>query len=407
MMFLAPGYFIAACVVAAAVVALHFLETRDPRTSVFPTVRFVPQAQVRSFAPVLRLTDVLLLLLRVAIVLLLGAALAQPHVPLISKEVARIVVVDVSRAVKKDDSWRALVREQAADAAAIVTFGATAREIRLQQLETMLGSPATSAESAQERGSLSAGLIASLRAASRLRDRAESVELLLVSPLVEEELDEATLRIRALWPGGMTIRRVAAAPAQAPLGESEATVPQVEWAEAGDSAFWVARSRSDTIGGVRAGDATLIHSFERRWQLKQPLEANTRVIARWIDGEPAAIEQTTGAQNPCVRSIAFFLPRVGDAGLRPDFVRFVRGLEAPCGESRDPTPLGTQLVAALEGTENPALSASVAAPVRQMTPPVPWLLLAALALLALEYPVRKLSRPRPPAAPELRESSSG
>lgn len=397
MTFLAPAYFIAACFAAAGVVALHFLVTREPRTSVFPTVRFVPQAQVRSFSLALKLTDIPLLLLRVAIVLLIGAALAQPRIPPISKDVTRIVAVDVSRAVRKDSDWRTLVREHTANADVIVALGATAAEVSPEQLDTMLVNPSTRAESSGDRGSLSAGLVASLRAASRIRDRADSLELVLVSPLVEEERDAATLPIRALWPGGITVVRAAAA--QRASASEEAERPKVEWAESAESRLWMERPRVETIGGVRAGDATLIYPFERRWRLKQPLDSSTHVIARWIDGEPAAVQHSAaGAQGGCVRSIGFSLPTVGDTTLRPDFVRFLRRLEDRCGASPDVTPLPPQFVSTLEGTTGLAPSSAVAPPVRQTTPLVPWLLLAALVVLALEYPMRRLSTRRRTAA---------
>lgn len=47
MIFLAPVYLVAAGAVAAGVVALHFLSTREPDTDLLPTVRFIPDVPCR------------------------------------------------------------------------------------------------------------------------------------------------------------------------------------------------------------------------------------------------------------------------------------------------------------------------------------------------------------------------
>jgi hypothetical protein len=52
------------------------------------------------------------------------------------------------------------------------------------------------------------------------------------------------------------------------------------------------------------------------------------VIARWIDGEPAAIETATA--SGCSRSVAIPVNPVGDLVIRNDFVKLVAALSRDC-----------------------------------------------------------------------------
>src|SRR5205085_10979063 len=74
------------------------------------------------------------------------------------------------------------------------------------------------------KGSVSAALIAAIRAAPAFRDRADSLELVIVSPFTERSFDAATAPIRRLWPGRArlvrTIGRVVDAPPKIVLASS-------------------------------------------------------------------------------------------------------------------------------------------------------------------------------------------
>src|SRR6185437_15892071 len=94
--FLFPGFLFAAGAIALGVVALHFLVTRQPKSETLPTVRFVPDLAVRSTAIAIRPSDLWLLLLRVLMVLLIGAAFAQPQITPRHRTIARLVLVDAS-----------------------------------------------------------------------------------------------------------------------------------------------------------------------------------------------------------------------------------------------------------------------------------------------------------------------
>ena len=78
MTFLAPWALWAAGAVSAAVIALHILASKNPRVTALPTTRFIPDVPLRATARALRLTDCLLLLLRVAVVMLAAVAFARP-----------------------------------------------------------------------------------------------------------------------------------------------------------------------------------------------------------------------------------------------------------------------------------------------------------------------------------------
>ena len=62
MTFLAPGFFFASLAVAAAVIALHFIVTRQPRAGILPTARFVPNMPATATARATRPSDIPLML---------------------------------------------------------------------------------------------------------------------------------------------------------------------------------------------------------------------------------------------------------------------------------------------------------------------------------------------------------
>src|SRR6185295_2279985 len=85
------------------------------------------------------------------------------------------------------------------------------------------------------RGSLSAALSAAIRSAVRVAPRTDSIEMVLVSPLADDETDAATARIRASWRGRIRIVRVATATAPATPGALEVRAPANDAVAAGQS----------------------------------------------------------------------------------------------------------------------------------------------------------------------------
>lgn len=177
MTFLAPIFFLLGMGVAAGAVALHFIVTRQPASSPLPTVRFVPTSSVRvtTVAPVPE--DLLLLLLRVLLALLIGAALARPVLTPERRPVAHLVLADVSRAVGSIEAVRDSARAILEPGDVLVVFDSAARVIRSGAADSAAQLVRTERE-----GRLSPALVAAMRAASALRDAADSVELAIISP---------------------------------------------------------------------------------------------------------------------------------------------------------------------------------------------------------------------------------
>ena len=428
MTFLAPLFFYIGLGVAVGAVALHFIVTRQPTSSPLPTVRFVPTSAVRvtTVAPIPE--DLLLLLVRVLAALVIGAAFARPILIPRRRAVARIVLADVSRGSARIQEVRDSARSLLGAGDALVVYDSGAHVVR----KDVVGAAAALTQT-EHKGRLSPALIAALRTASDIRASADSVELVIVSPLPVAEVDGATLAIRALWPGRARIVRVAArGDSLAPppglavrggaddgvaLAASAAGIPAsdsavrivrglasaadsawaaggrrtlVRWPAVGAPPGWRVRAHSDTATAVIAGDAPVVYPMERRWALDTAAHP-TRVSARWVDGQPAAVEYAVGPG--CIRDVAIPVPTYGDLVLRPAFGRLVRALGAPCETIAGGRALGAEETAALAGAGPLAARDAIRAPDVLATPLVPWLIAAALGLVLLELFVRRGAAP--------------
>ncbi len=408
--FAAPLWIGGAAALSLLVVALHLLARRRPRPLIYPTARFLPDQPASAPAAARRPSDLLLLLLRVAIILLIGAAFARPlRAP--PRRTAHLVLIDRSRAAPRilDDSVRALVRQ----ASLVIAFDTTGREVpeATDAGDIIRSSP---------RGSLSAALLAAVRRAPTLAAEGDSLALHVVSPFAVEEWDEATLAIRRLWSGRIDLHVVEpAAPAIRPDGgsslraddplgatlgligrESQAgarvvrSVPiaaDSNWATAGGAlvywprvpveAPWATLGR-DTVGGVFSGGQVVVAPFTR---VVRPPEGV--VIARWADGTAAATERPLG--TGCERDVAIPTDMAGDVMLRPGMLALVRALTAPCGGRRDFVRVADALLDSLRGPSMLVAASQLARPVTGKVPANGWYLAAAFLLLAGEPLVRR------------------
>jgi hypothetical protein len=300
----------------------------------------------------------------------------------------------------------------------------------------------------EKRGNVSAALIAGLRAGSSLRDRADSLELVIVSPFAREELDAATDTIRRLWPGKARLVRVGGSSADSaafagkldikadandPLAVTvgiarsastaralidrgggrdsrainssstsagiatpgSASTPNtgealVEWPVASRPSGAVPRPVRDTTGGVMAGDASVVATFERAWTFPPDSLRGADVIARWVDGEPAAIERPDGAG--CIRSVDIPVTPVGDLVIRHDWTRFVASLSGLCASVTSLIPADPGAVAHLEGKGGLAPREAFQPLTDAHSPLAPWLFALALSAAIGELFVRRRAR---------------
>lgn len=387
MTFLAPGFFFASLAAAAAVVALHFIVTRQPRAAMFPTARFVPDLPATATARATRPSDIWLMLLRVLLVLAAGAGLAKPILKPARGKEARVILADVSRSSKDSGAVRDSVRSLYRNRDIVIAFDSSARIVASDSTGSL--------HFTQARGNLSAALIAAMRAGSSLRDRTDSMALVIVSPFAAEELDAATDSVRRLWPGGAKIVRA---------GAREVVVdstqrPSVSWPLTGRPERTIARANSDTAGAVLAGNALLVAAFERRWSYPADSIRGAEVIARWVDGEPAGIEWTTS--SGCRRSVAVPIAQVGDLVLRADYTRFTSAISADCIARTSSIPAAAERIGRIAGTGGLAPGEAFLPRADIYSSLAPWLFGIALAAAIAELFVR---RHRKMAVSEIRQS---
>jgi hypothetical protein len=417
--------------VALATVALHLLAWRRPPESPLPTARFAPERPVRMVSRAVRPADLALLALRVAIILLVGVALARPEFSAQRNGTARVVVVDRSRFSGTGADVATAARSVFRPGDALVLFDSAAREIAGPTPDS-IDVPASSAA-----GALSPALVGAVRAAGRLARVRDSVAIVIVSPFAASEVDGATAAIRRVWPGPVRLVRAGAppndtrgsarpdvrAPRADPVAASVALLGKVRggadvrvvrnaaagtdsaWAregrtvvvwprEAGAPAGWSPRASLDTAFGVTAygasdgsvspGSATVVASMTRT-----AIPPAGRVVARWSDGEPAATESALG--DGCIRSVAIAVPPSGDLPITSAFRRLAEQLVRPCSSVVPWAAASDSVLAAvlpLAGRHSSEVAASV------IGEPVPstltaWLLGLALLAASAEMFVRR------------------
>lgn len=412
MIFLSPWAFAIGALASAGMVVLHLIARQRPAAYVLPTTRFIPDQRTLVSRATTRPRDLLLLVLRVLLLLCASAAFARPARTPARGAIARVVLLDRSRAV-------ANAAEGVAKARALVSDGAPATIIAFDSVSTVLTAPAwdslADAPRSDATGSLSAALVAGRRASAALAERADSVQLIVVSPLAASELDAAVMRVRSAWPGAVRLERVApridsnatwrlerALSTADPLGPSVVAVRGGDGAfvtrlvrgapTPADSAFasqggtvvrWdraaAARPRAE---GLAAGGEVIVAALGRT-----PVSVKGRAIARWADGTAAAMEAPLG--KGCVRDIGIALPVAGDIALHPPFQRMARAMLAPCRLSVAERPADSSRVARLLGAHRKAASSSLLRTddVRP-SPLARWLLVLAILLAIAEMVVR-------------------
>lgn len=375
MTFLAPGFLLAGGAAACAVVALHFIMTRRPRSVPFPTARFIPDAPVAARERSLRLSDLLLLVLRVFTIMLVGIALARPVLTPTREKIVRVILADVSGAVADVSETRDSVRALMRPGDELIAFDTSARAV---------GSPDSLVNHAGSGSvaSLSAAVVAALRSGQRVRAGADSVELVIVSPIAMAENDRATAAIRRQWPGRARLVRVRATPTDS----SDLRRVEAAFLDSARPNFAVPRNRIDTAGAVIANGNVVVGAFERRWRFPDDSLKGARVLARWVDGEPAAIERDSG--STCSKSVLIPVDSSGDMLLRPSVAKLRAALSGACQRATAmPDPALALIIAGGSGklastTDFPAATDS-ASPISR------WLIALAIVLALVEMVLRR------------------
>jgi hypothetical protein len=139
-----------------------------------------------------------------------------------------------------------------------------------------------------------------------------------------------------------------------------------------------------------AGEAVVVSTFDRQWSYPPDSLRGAEVIARWVDGEPAAIEKPNGAG--CTRSVAVPVTPVGDFVIRRDFVRFVSSLSRPCSATTSMIPADPGAVDKLEGKGGLAPRAAFQPLTDAHSDLAPWLFALAIAAAIAELFVRRRGR---------------
>ena len=348
----------------------------------FPTARFVPEVPIAARTRAIRFADLALLLVRVLVIMLAGAALARPVFAPRRERIVRIIVADVSGSVASAAETRDSVKAVYRSGDAIIAFDTSAT--RIASTDSLLN-----IQRGNSPGSLSAALVAALQLAPSVRAGADSLELVVVSPLTDAEYDRATRAIRALWPGRARLLRVAAATAsrEQPIFSAVAV--------GSPPPFAVPRNRIDTVGGVIVDRHVMIATFERRWRFIPDSLTRARVIGRWTDGEPAVIERDSGAT--CVRSTLVQIDSSGDMSLRPDVMRYRTSLLAPCRSLTSTVGVlsDTSAAAMLIGEGQLASGTLFPQPAESDSPVARWLVVIAIVLAVIDMIARR-SRGREP-----------
>lgn len=395
---LAPWALAGAALAAAAAIAAHFISWDRPLPSPLPTARFIPAPRAVLAARTRRLSDLLLLALRLLLVALIGIAFARPVLrPTVSG--ARRVVVSVGGETGRSS----IVRDS------------TSRWLRSGDVHLVADSSVRRASLADTgsrwtgRTSVSAMLLGAIRVLDSLRVVPESSEIVVVAPFATRDVGAAAASIRGNWPGavhlvraspprGDTVERfidlragagdrlrpaLASSVVRAPgtrLVRDRLTAADSASARAGSTIVWWPGT-ADSLTPSASGLVTTNRAFVG--QLARGDAGAGEAIARWHDGAVAATERAVGMG--CIRTVGAGLP-AGDIAIRPSFVAVVADLVQPCGRSGGGDPVSDSVLRRLERRPT---SPSARAALARDVPLDQWAFLGALLIAVAELFARR------------------
>lgn len=206
----APGFLLAGLLAALVPLALHLIRRRPPMRAALPTARFLSEDPPNAIR-VSRPTDIPLLLLRMLLLALLGAALSRPSWIPAREGTANVVLLD--RGAASAAEWpravetarRAVMGPDGEPAGELLLFDTAAVHVPRAELSVAYFDKLASDGPGKGRSDLAAGLRAVPSAARSLRG-ADSVAVRLISgfPRSGWSAGLAPLR-RAAWPGSLDL----------------------------------------------------------------------------------------------------------------------------------------------------------------------------------------------------------
>lgn len=384
----------------AGVVAAHLLSRQRPRALQLATARFLPAGMLEATTLQRRPTDRWWMALRLLVLALVSAGMAQP-VPDGARVAVRTVLL-LDRALPAAVQRSTLATLAPTDAVIAFDTAATLRAAT-DSAVTMAG-----------RAALSPALALLARTRDSLARNAGALHVVLASPLARGTLDAASPAFRALVPdsihrlavpaltdsarprGPISARADGDDPVAATavlLGDSvaprDARVVRAAGLSRDDSAaarsgatvvHWPARDAegTPTLRGITVGGATWVAPLQR--DTISP-SATGSPVAFWNDGTPAAWRAPLG--EGCVLQVRAALPSAGDQSLSLGAQAWLAALLASC----EPAPRATRDAPAWLAAPPRTRVASVDGEVRRSTL-APWLLGAGLALGLVELLLR-------------------
>lgn len=418
MSFLHPGFLWLGALAAAGIAVLHFIVTRQPKSGIFPTARFVPESRVEAVSRANRPSDLLLLFLRILAVMSIASAFARPTIASEREPKVRIILADLSRSSGSLHEVADSVSRYFRERDILIGFDSVPRLlVRPESLARIR--PVT------DHAKLSPALIQAIRTGSRLRDQADSISLVIISAFPASSWDAATDTIRSLWPGAINVVRVSArrdtAPRETPVlsgnfAESDplrfsgalasiggevgsvriirtGVLQQADgvsgvllhWPTSERPAF-ARQTKSIAHGSLIAGNAVVVAPFVTSFEFPADSVRDARILARWEDGTPAAIQRS--AANGCVRSTNIPVSSKGDLVIRPEFVSIVRELFRPCTPATKFAPASEAHLIRLKGGSAAARRTAFPASTSPASRLPFWLFLAGVAFLVAEQILR-------------------
>lgn len=424
---------------------LHFLSVRRPPVLLLPTMRFLPERPVRAVSRSARPSDLWLLLLRVAALLLAGVALSGVTWRGTGVRHGRIVVLQrgtesnvagertqMARALEGGFAADTIARIVIIDSVAHLLTSVESRAFRADTLSATKFAPRAPA-------TLSAAILAATRAAGELVRESRNVDaldLVIAAPSLRESVDAAFPAARAMWPGairfvdtryslegrdsgyvapfertvvlmgatandavrsafqvrgwlsgtGASGARAASTDAMNAKAAPDVRAPiSVEWPASGTPEGWTT-GMAETIGGLVARGEALVFPFVRSAHIPESVLAQGRAIAWWSDGEVAAIEVPTATS--CTRHVGVSVPSSSDVLQGQAARALLLALSGPCGGEVNGAPMLVPELRALEGSGGAAAASAFQSAAVVRTPWAAVLLLLALALLVAEWFVR-------------------